>query len=199
MSIPSIKRIKSNINEDEFKKLINHLRGDETIRDSRKIRLMVIFHILYFTGMRINEIPQISNKMLLTLIDTKKLIITTHKTKNERILYLSDNGQKILKKVFPNLEPNDGLLIKSERGNKSGKMESESVIRDVNTYLRKVFGEDCRITSHSFRQTLITELAMSGINTKVIQSLIGHQSISSTYRYVKPNEVDVMSSLVGIR
>jgi len=55
------------------------------------------------------------------------------------------------------------------------------------------------ITSHSFRQTLITELAQKNINTKVIQTLIGHKSISSTYRYIKPSQEDITSSLDLVR
>lgn len=193
------KRIKNNISEVEFKKLISHLKGDEHIRTSRKERLISIFHILYFTGMRINEISQITNKMLHELVEDKKLIVRTHKTKNERVLYITDNGQKVLKKVFGNIAVNDQLVIHSERGNKHSSLESPSLIRDANTYIKKVFGEDSRITSHSFRQTLITELAMSGVNTKIIQSLIGHKSISSTYRYIKPSEMDIMNCLQGVR
>lgn len=193
------KRIKNNISEVEFKKLISHLKGDEHIRISRKERLISIFHILYFTGMRINEISQITNKMLNELVEEKKLIVRTHKTKNERVLYITDNGQKVLKKVFGNIAVNDQLVIHSERGNKHSSLESPSLIRDANTYIKKVFGEDSRITSHSFRQTLITELAMSGVNTKIIQSLIGHKSISSTYRYIKPSEMDIMNCLQGVR
>jgi site-specific recombinase XerD len=192
-------KIKNNISEVEFRKLISHLKGDENIRTNRKDRLLSVFHILYFTGMRINELSQMTNNMLLELIETKKLIVKTHKTKNERVLYITDNGQKVLKKVFRYIDANNQLLIRSERGNKNSALESPSLIRDANTYIKKVFGEDSRITSHSFRQTLITELAMSGVNTKIIQSLIGHKSISSTYRYIKPSEMDIMNCLQGVR
>ncbi|MDP3588890.1 MAG: site-specific integrase [Sulfuricurvum sp.] len=198
MSITT-QKIKNNISEAEFKKLVSHLKGDENIRANRKERLLSIFHILYFTGMRINEVSQMTNNMLHELIETKKLIVKTHKTKNERVLYITDNGQKVLKKVFGHIDANNQLVIRSERGNKNNALESPSLIRDANTYIKKVFGEESRITSHSFRQTLITELAMSGVNTKIIQSLIGHKSISSTYRYIKPSEMDIINCLHGVR
>lgn len=192
-----MKRIKENISPDQFNNLMNHLRGDENIRASRKERLTTIFTILYLAGVRVNEVPQLTDTMLLQLIKDKKLIIKTHKTDSERILYITDQGQKVLKKVFKDLKATDTLLVRSERATEV--LSKNSVIRDVNTYLKKVFGDDTRITSHSFRQTLITELAQSGVNTKFIQQLIGHKSSNSTLRYVKPSEVDIMDSLKGVR
>jgi site-specific recombinase XerD len=112
--------------------LVSHLNGDENIRESRKERLLTIFHILYFTGMRINEVSQMTNNMLHELIETKKLIVKTHKTKNERVLYITDNGQKVLKKVFGHIDANNQLVIRSERGNKNSALESPSLIRDAN-------------------------------------------------------------------
>lgn len=119
----STQKIKNNISEAEFRKLVSHLKGDEHIRENRKNRLMSIFHILYFTGMRINEVSQITNAMLLELIETKKLIVKTHKTKNERVLYITDNGQKVLKKIFSHIDANNQLVIRSERG-ANNKLES---------------------------------------------------------------------------
>jgi len=102
--------------------------------------------------------------------------------------------------VFANTQSDDNYVFVSERGkSKTSVMNPISVIRDINSYLKDVFGQDTRITSHSFRQTLISNLATAGVNTKIIQNLIGHKSINTTYRYIKTTEVDIMKSLEMVR
>ena len=153
--------------------------------------------LLYYTGLRVNETTQFTDTMLLELINNKTLIVETHKTKTERVLYITDNGQKYLRKVFVDLYKTDTKLIQSERCTR--ELSTNSVTRDVNSYLKIVFGKDTRITTHSFRQTLITLLSESGVNTKVIQTLIGHKSVNSTLRYIKPSSETVLNSLNGVR
>lgn len=193
-----MKRIKQNITKKHFEKLMTHLKSDTDIRDIRRNRLMKLFNLLYFTGIRINESTQLTNNMMLKLIQNKKLIIKAHKQKEEKYIFLTDNGKKALNKAFKNLDESDDLIFVSERANKKSAMEISSVIRDANSYLKKVFVDEY-ITSHSFRQTLITDLAKSNVNTKVIQQLVHHKSISSTYRYMKFDEYDLTASLENIR
>lgn len=193
-----MKRIKQNITKKHFEKLMTHLKSDTDIREIRKTRLMKLFNLLYYTGIRINESTQFTNNMMLKLLEDKKLIIKAHKQKEEKYIFLTDNSRKMLKKVFKDLKDNDELIFTSERANKKSAMEISSVIRDANSYLKRVFTGEY-ITSHSFRQTLITDLAKSNINTKVIQQLVHHKSISSTYRYMKFDEHDLTASLEHIR
>jgi site-specific recombinase XerD len=39
-------------------------------------------------------------------------------------------------------------------------------------------------------------MAISGINTKIIQEFINHSNVSTTLRYIKPTEKDIKKSLV---
>lgn len=192
-----MKRIKENITDKQFKVLMTHLHGDTSIRNNRKQRLTTIFNLLYYTGLRVNETTQFTDTMLSELINNKTLIVETHKTKTERVLYITDNGQKYLRKVFDDLHKTDSKLVQSERCTR--ELNTNSVTRDVNSYLKVVFGKDTRITTHSFRQTLITQLSECGVNTKVIQTLIGHKSVNSTLRYIKPSVETVVNSLNGVR
>lgn len=193
-----MKRIKQNISKEQFKRLITHLRSDINLRNTRKDRLMKMFHLLYYTGIRVNESTQLTNRMMIRLLNEKKLIIKSHKQKEEKTIYLTDTAVKELKKIFTDLTNTDDLIFVSERASKKNKLEISSVIRDINTYLKRVFENDY-ITSHSFRQTLITDLAKSNINTKVIQQLVHHKSISTTYRYIKLDEKDLTNSLESVR
>lgn len=193
-----ITRIKDNISKSEFKHLINYLQADEAVRVNRKDRLLKLFNLLYITGLRVNETSQITNNKLLELINSKSTKVIAHKQKLEKKIYITANGSKELQKYFKDLEANDNFIFISERGSKRSPLSTNSVIRDINLYLKKVFPNK-NITSHSFRQSIITELAQKSINPKVIQTLIGHKSISSTFRYIKPSQEQILNSLDLVR
>lgn len=193
-----IKLIKDNISESEFKHLLNYTKSDTSIREERRTRLTRIFGILWVTGLRINETVQLTNSKMLELITTGQTKVVAHKQKKEKNIYVTDKGIKLLKIIFNDLENNDEFLLTTERGSKTDKLQTNSVIRDVNTYLKKVFPHKT-LTSHSFRQSLITELANKGINVKTIAELISHSDISTTYRYIRPSQVDIKKSLELVR
>lgn len=54
----AIKRIKESITQDEYKKLMNGVRGDDSLRKTTQQNLLRTFSILYFTGLRLNELQQ---------------------------------------------------------------------------------------------------------------------------------------------
>ena len=114
-------------------------------------------------------------------------------------MYVTETAKKEIKKIFGDIPNDNKKVFVSERGSKSTPLEPTAMIRDVNNYLKSVFGSDTRLTSHSFRQTLISNLAINGVNTKVIQNLIGHKSINTTYRYIKSSEADIMAALETAR
>jgi len=194
-----ISKIKENITEQQYKLLLSSLRGNTSMRKVRKERLLKIFVILYNLGIRVNEVSQFTNNMLNELLDNGKLIIESHKQGSEKIVYLTAKSKKEIKKIFEDIPHNNNYIFVSERGSKGNTLEPSSMIRDVNSYIKSIFGSNTRLTSHSFRQTLISNLATSGINTKIIQNLIGHKSINTTYRYITTSEADLTSALESVR
>jgi len=194
-----VSKIKENITEQQYKLLLSSLRGNTSMRKVRKERLLKIFVILYNLGIRVNEVSQFTNNMLNELLDNGKLIIESHKQGSEKIVYLTVKSKKEIKKIFEDVPHNNNYIFVSERGSKRDTLEPSSMIRDVNSYIKSIFGSNTRLTSHSFRQTLISNLATSGINTKIIQNLIGHKSINTTYRYITTSEADLTSALESVR
>ena len=192
-----VKRIKDNISDKDFKHLITYLKADSNIREQRKDRLLKLFNILYLTGLRVNESNQLTNNKIYELLTTNKTKIIAHKQKSEKLIHITDKGIKTLKEYFTPTQNND-YIFTSERGNKNKPLNTQSTILDINSYLKKVFTNK-NITSHSFRQTIITQLAEKNINTKIIQSFIGHKDIKSTYRYIKPSLDSITNSLELVR
>ena len=192
-----LKRIKESINEIEYKKLMNTVRGDESLRPNTKDNLLRAFTILYFTGLRLNELQQMNMYHIKELLDngTTKLILP--KTKSERKLFAGDEFQKQLKKLFI-ITANTDLQIKViSKGNSQSKKESIhplTFIAQVNQSMKSILGTG--YTSHSFRQGLITELGSKQINTKIISKFIGHSDVKTTMRYINPTDDDLKNSMI---
>jgi len=187
------KRIKKSITEKEYKLLISHTRGDDSLKEFNRKRLLQIFCLLFYSGARINELSQIKYKHIYEIIETGETVIVTYKTKNERILYFSSKAIKELKKYFSPDEDSNNYIIASW-GDAKTRLHEISLINLVNTYMKKVLAKG--FTSHSFRQGLLTEMGSRSINPKIIQHFIGHSDVKTTLRYIKPTATDVKMSLV---
>lgn len=194
METKHIKRVKKSITAKEYKKLMSFVRGDEDIKSFNQKWFLKIFSLLYYSGLRVNEITQIKYSHITEIINTGETIIVSHKTKRERVLYFSDSAIKELKKYFIYEENEINNYCITSWSNPQKTFHEVSLIQLVNKYMKNVLGDN--YTSHSFRQGLITEMGSKSVNPRVIQSIIGHMNVSTTLGYIKPTENDIKSSLV---
>ena len=155
---------------------------------------MKIFSLLYYSGLRVNEITQIKYSHIEEIIKTGETVIISHKTKRERVLYFSDSAIKELVKYFTYDDSTLNHYCITSWGNPKKTFHEISLIQLVNKYMKQILGTG--YTSHSFRQGLITEMGSKSINPKIIQSFIGHKNINTTLGYIKPTEEDIKRSLV---
>lgn len=192
-----LKRIKESINELEYKKLINAVRGDETLRASSKDNLLRTFTILYFTGLRVNELQEMNLLHIKELIDNGETKLMLPKTKSERKLFAGDEFIKQLKKLFE-IRPETDLQIKviSKGSNKSKRVGIHPLtfIAQVNQVMKNILGDG--YSSHSFRQGLISQMAAKQINIKIISKFIGHSDVKTTMNYVKPTDDDIKGAMI---
>ena len=193
MKESKIKKIRENITEVEFQKLLTYLRGSEILNKNTKINFTRTFTLLYFTGCRLNEIKQLKIKDIKTIFSSEELIILTPKTNKERKLFFSKNAIKEIKKCFElkNLDDNDFII--GTKGDYSKVPSDITYITAINKFIQKVLGE--RSSSHSFRSGLITDMSKT-INAKFIKEFIGHSDISTTMRYIKPTDSDLRGCLI---
>ena len=80
-------KIRENITEVEYQKLLTYLNGKEDLTTNTKNNLRRTFILLYFTGMRINEVKQLKVKDINTIFEKEELIIVTHKTRKKTFLF----------------------------------------------------------------------------------------------------------------
>jgi len=187
------KKIKKSITEKEYKLLLSHTKGDDSLKVFNRERFLRIFILLYYSGVRINELSQIRYKHIKEILENGETVIVTYKTQNERILYFSEQAIKDIRRYFVFTEDDNDYIVASWDNPKT-RMHEISLINLVNKYMKKVIGEG--FTSHSFRQGLLTEMGSRSINPKIIQSFIGHSDVKTTLHYIKPTADDVKMSLV---
>lgn len=188
-----MKKLKKSIQEKEFKTLMNFTQNNPTMRENTKQNLTRLFTLLYYTGMRINEVPTLTIKNIQEGIGNGELIVKAHKQNKERSVLLTTVAIKELKKLFESETDPEHKVIKV-KANPFTTPSPVAFIARVNRVIQSVLGE--RYTSHSFRQGLITELGIKGINPKIIQTFIGHKNINTTMNYINPSETDIRNSLL---
>ena len=192
-----LKRIKESVTELEYKKLINAVRGDESIRANTKDNLLRAFTILYFTGLRLNELQELNLNHIKQLIDSGETKLILPKTKSERKLFTGDEFNKQLKKLFTinaNTDLQIKVIAKGSNQSKRAGINPLTFIAQVNQVMKSILGNG--YTSHSFRQGLITEMGAKGINVKIISKFIGHSDVKTTMGYIKPTDDDIKGAMI---
>ncbi len=190
------KRIKENITEVEYKKLMSFTRGNETLRNNTKLNLLRTFTILFFTGLRLNEVQELKIINIKNLIENKNVKIDISKTSTQRKLYLTNSFQKELLKLFDfkNELDDNKIISKGSDKNKRTSINKIVFIQQVNKTIKEILGEG--FSSHSFRQGLITEMGSKSINIKIISQFVGHKNISTTMGYMKPTDEQILNNLI---
>ena len=193
----TVKRIKENVTLQEYKKLMNGVRGDDTIRANTKQNLLRAFTILYYTGLRLNELQELRIKNIQELLSTGTTKLILSKTNSQRKLYAGTKFHKMLLKVFnisDDVEVEQRVIVKGSVSSGQTGINPIVFIRQVNSVMNNILGSG--YTSHSFRQGLITEMGSKQINTKIISKFIGHSDVKTTMRYINPTDEDIVQAMI---
>lgn len=158
-------------------------------KDCRESQLHIIYTLLYYLGLRINELKEISYDNVITLMKKGTLDITLYKTKTIVKKIITNQGRQTLRDILPDIEnfftkhKNDTL---GTDGN-NNVIENLSFLKFVNSDMKTT----CEIfqinfsdeySSHCFRIGYITRLLHAATPHQVAE-MVGHKSIASTLRY----------------
>jgi len=174
------KSIPKAVSEDDFKRLISCIKFSPNRCRKHYIRDMLIFHILYYCGLRKGE--------LLSLdwddIDLGKDFLTVRSSKNKtgRILPIHPKVKELLDAYLSQRLPlEDRALIVGERGR---RMCMSAFTYMMNTYLKISGLKKKGYTTHSLRHSFATRLIEKNVNLFLVQRLLGHKSLDATKVYV---------------
>ena len=114
-------------------------------------------------------------------------ILVTGKGNRQRFVFLTEKAVSMLEKYIPQrnrivketLSEDDGTLLL----NKKGKKLPLSTIHIIFDKYRVELGLTKKFTPHVFRHTFATHLLDNNADIRIVQELLGHQSIGTTQIY----------------
>lgn len=156
------------------------------------LRDALILELMYGTGVRVSELVGLN----ISDIDFGGMRIRVRgKGKKERIVPVADMHIGMINdylSIAPDicggmLKDGEALLI-----NKLGtRLTDRSVRRIVEKYLT-IAGLPLDFSPHSFRHTYATHLLEGGADLRTIQTLLGHESLSTTQKYTHLNLAELL-------
>ena len=147
-------------------------------------RNRAIIETLYGSGLRVSELVDLKisdlyfdeNMMLINgKGDKQRLVPLGAFAKNFIQLYIDD--VRILNKISN--EDRDTLFL-----NRNGKKLTRAMIFTIVRQLGQVVGIEKKISPHTFRHSFATHLLENGADLRTIQTLMGHESITTTEVYM---------------
>jgi integrase/recombinase XerD len=157
-------------------------------RNAARNRLMVL--LSHYGGMRVGEIAalQIPDVINQTGVVNDEIRLTPDQTKGHRarVIMVSDKLRKEIG-VYVNaigIKHQPGPLIYSQK-TRTG-FSANSLGQEFKTIYQRAGITGA--SSHSGRRTFITQLAAKGVGVRVLMSLAGHRSISTTQVYIDVND-----------
>jgi integrase/recombinase XerD len=151
--------------------------GADAIRDK------MIVELLYGGGLRVSEL---SNLLITQIYTEASYLRVTGKNNKERLVPIGEEALNAIQKYKDlvrssiHIKPgfSDHLLL-----NKAGKNLSRISIFNIVVRAGKLAGIKKKISPHTFRHTFATHLLEGGADLRLIQEMLGHESITTTEIY----------------
>ncbi len=173
------KKLPDVLSVEEVMKLLDSLNNKTPI-DARN---QVMVELVYATGLRVSELVDLK---LENLRLTSKMIEPLGKGSKERLIPVNDYAIKLLREYLINSRPillgsnpDPGYVFLNAVG---GHYSRQSFF----IFLKKqceIVGITKNISPHTLRHSFATHLLEAGTDLRIIQELLGHESISTTQIY----------------
>jgi site-specific recombinase XerD len=134
--------------------------------------------LLSDTGARISEILNIERKNV--NLETKEILLTQTKTKEDRIVYLSNAvGVPAVNEMMKIKHDHKYLLHNSDKNRPANYDDIRYILRIVKNALGLK-----KLHPHMFRHTTATTLVEAGADIASVMQILGHRNIKTTERYL---------------
>lgn len=168
------KKVKKTLSDTDFERLNQNCK---TLRDR------AIIHFLRSTGCRISEMCGLDRDM----VDIDALECIVHgKGNKDRTVYMDPVTGMILEEYLKERKDTNPALFAGIRGQE--RLQPNGV-RCMLKNLGKAANVD-HVHPHKFRRTLATDLARHGMPIQEVATVLGHEKLDTTMRYVILNKED---------
>lgn len=174
------------LNEQELRKVLDYI---STRKHSARNRALLM--ITFLAGMRVAEVASLRFS---DVVDSdgnirNEIRLTPAMTKGQyaRVVFVNERLRKELEKYIRFYNPvNKSMKFFYSQKRNSDGFSSNSLTQHFHFLYRRA-GLD-GASSHSGRRSFITNLASKGVSVRVLMSLAGHRSISTTQSYIDIND-----------
>jgi len=150
--------------------------------DDLRLRDQAIIELLYASGIRVSELVNIKMPSINLKNRTIRIL---GKGRKERIVMFSVSCQQTLMNYLHVSEENaEGYLFINSRGEKLTPRGVEYILKEI----QNKCGIQLGLHPHLFRHTFATHLLEGGADLRVIQELLGHESLNTTQVYTHITE-----------
>ena len=150
-------------------------------------RLLTQLELLYATGIRVSELLTLKT----TSIIKDSYLQVMGKGGKERLIPLYPKIISLLKKYkeINNLEKSSGYLFSGT--GKTGHQTRDSFFKQIKKIAIIAGINPVKVSPHVFRHSFASHLLEEGADLRTIQTLLGHQDISTTeiYTHLFPNKL----------
>lgn len=161
--------------------MLNFLLSKPRNKRERQIcysRFRVATTLLWATGLRVNEIRELTQDDFTQLFAQKKLSIFQPKVREHRDVFFSLNAIDVLLSLKKDID-----VVFSKHMSLSGTTSSLHRIKFINSRLKKQLGKfHLNIKSHSCRINFVTQI-LKKVPLHQAQRLIGHKDVKTTLLY----------------
>lgn len=166
------------VSKEELDRLMSAPKGD----DVKSLRDKAILELLFSTGLRVSELCSLTRDLDLRSDEFS----VRGKGEKVRVVFLSDNAKKSLKKYLSARKDMDDALFvqfaKNAKTKESPRLTPRSVERIIKHYAI-VAGITKKVTPHVIRHSFATDLLQNGADLRAVQMLLGHANIMTTQIY----------------
>ena len=162
-------------------KVLSKQEIKDIIEATDNLKHKLIIELLYSSGMRVSEIINLKRSDLDT--ERCRLFVRAGKGNKDRLtIYASSLNQRLLKYL---LAVNSEYLFPGRKGKYTVKS-----VQKVLDIARKKANIQKKITPHMLRHSFATHLLEQGVDTRIIQKLLGHENIRTTQIYTKVSDAN---------
>lgn len=174
-------KTKQRLPKDLFEEQVKALLTPCEKKEIYKIRNQCLIGMLLQTGMRVSEIVNLD---ILDIDKEMKTIRVFGKGSKERQVYFMDSLIPLLDSYYlirekMVLNENEAAVFIGSKGTRITKRAIENILNDRAKHATNPF----KVTPHMLRHTFATNLLNNGVDIKMVQELLGHESISTTQIY----------------
>ncbi len=175
-------------------KVLSREQVERMLKIEMSPRNRMILKILYFTGIRVDELTQL--KVSSFQNSTQGLVmLVIGKGRKIRSIHIPDHLKEDVLDYIIDLDSDDYLFTNERRVDfglndfTRAKLNHSQIFRIVKASARKA-GLDVKPSPHWLRHTSATHAIEAGAPVHVVQRSLGHESISTTGRYleIRPKE-----------